>query len=111
MPRPRSPRRPAGGPDNKGPLRLGAWLLAFGMTKTTLSKGSGVSLPYISQMISGTKRNPSEGMLIDIADYLFPDVPEDERVSYLYRSPPDQTFVRTARDLNPDLLRRIMRKR
>ena len=56
---------------------------------------------YLSELISGKKKNPSADALYKIADFL--EIPLD----YLYRLPPDRAFIEEAAKFDPSVLAKL----
>lgn len=83
------------------PLYIGQWIRALHKRPRDVSKGTGINEGYISQLISGEKKNPSGAKLALIAEYL--DIP----LGYLYRPPPGQEFLEEAATLDPAILSRL----
>lgn len=83
-------------------LFLGEWIRTLGKSQKDVAGAAGVNEGYLSQLISGQKKNPSAGLLVDIANYL--GIP----LQSLYQMPPDREFLKQARQLDPTLLERLM---
>jgi transcriptional regulator with XRE-family HTH domain len=67
-------------------------------------KGTGINEGYLSQLISGEKKNPSGLILAQIADFL--GIP----MNYFYRPPPSQEAIDQVSDIDPAVLRRLSGK-
>lgn len=100
--RPRNaPRRPQRGHTARGGLFIGEWIRALGYRPVDVVRATGVNEGYLSELISGKKRNPSVSLLADIADFL--GIP----MGLLRRPPPDQEFIREAAAIDPAILSRL----
>src|SRR6185436_1229896 len=51
------------------PYFIGEWIRALGARPRDVAKGANVNEGYLSQLISGEKKNPGNGLLLDIAKY------------------------------------------
>jgi hypothetical protein len=85
------------------PLFLGQWLLALGRKQSELARATGINEGYISQLISGEKKNPGTAVLGQIGDFL--GIPQH----YLHQPPPDRGFIEEVSRLDPDVLARLRR--
>jgi transcriptional regulator with XRE-family HTH domain len=97
-------RRPA----PKRPSRklfVGEWVRALGFRQVEVVRATGINEGYLSELISGNKRNPSFDFLSQIADFL--GIP----VSYFSRPPPDREFIAEASELDPKVLAKLMTPR
>lgn len=86
------------------PLYIGQWIRSLGRTPAEVSRAIGRNEGYLSQLISGGKKNPSLGLQQEIADEL--GIPVD----YLRRPPPDKDFVEQARALDPAVIDRLRKQ-
>lgn len=86
------------------PLYIGEWIRSLGRTPAEVSRGIGRNEGYLSQLISGQKKNPSLGLQQEIADQL--GIPPE----YLRRPPPDKDFIDQARTLDPAVLDRLRKQ-
>ena len=84
---------------------IGEWIRALGHRPVDIVRHTGINEGYLSELISGKKRNPSAATLIDIADFL--GIP----MSYLRQPPPDREFMQTAANMDPAVLNRLLRTR
>jgi len=83
---------------------LGQWITRLGRKPGEVAKGIGISEPYLSELISGKKKNVSFSIIANIADEL--GIPIDA----LRRPPPRFEAVQSVADLSPDVLRRLSRQ-
>jgi transcriptional regulator with XRE-family HTH domain len=83
------------------PLYIGQWIRALGMTPAEVARGTGMNEGYLSQLISGDKKNPSGATLSLLAGHL--GIPID----YLYRPTPDREFIEKAGQIDPSVLARL----
>lgn len=86
------------------PLYIGEWIRSLGRTPAEVSRGIGRNEGYLSQLISGQKKNPSLGLQQEIADEL--GIP----MEYLRRPPPDKDFIDQAKTLDPAVIDRLRRQ-
>lgn len=87
------PRQTPGRPQ----LYLGPWLVRLGRDQVEVAKAAGIGKPYMSQLVSGKKDNPSAEKLLLISQEL------GVSVNALYRPPPTQAQIDSAaRELRPD---------
>jgi hypothetical protein len=93
--RSKRPRKPA------DPLFIGQWIRAMGHKPAEVTRAIGLNEGYLSELISGAKRNPGGTVLMDIADFL--RIPVD----YLRRPPPSREFLEQASILDPAVLLRL----
>lgn len=82
-------------------LYLGQWLHALGKRPVDVVRGTGINEGYISELISGKKKNPSTKYSFLIATFL------GLKVDDLYKPPPDREFIKRAKAMDPDLLARL----
>lgn len=68
-------------------LHLGAWLIRLGRTQAEAAEVAGVKPGYISELVSNKKQNPSQGVLLDISEWL------GLTVNDLYTAPPPMDAV------------------
>jgi transcriptional regulator with XRE-family HTH domain len=64
-------------------------------------RATGINEGYLSELISGAKKNPSFEILNQIADFL--GIP----VNYFNRPPPDRDFIAEAAGLDPRVIARL----
>jgi transcriptional regulator with XRE-family HTH domain len=83
-------------------LYLGEWIRAMGRKPAEVAKAADINEGYLSQLISGQKKNPSALLLHSIADFI--GIP----MQYLYRPPPNRTWLAEAADLEPAILERLI---
>jgi len=86
-------------------LFVGEWIRALGFRQVEVVRATGINEGYLSELISGGKRNPSFDILSQIADFL--GIP----VSYFNRPPPDREFMKEAAELDPKVLAKLMAPR
>lgn len=82
-------------------LHIGLWINALGRQQSEIAANLGVNEGYLSQLISGQKRNPSYDLVKRLADEL--GIPID----YLRRKPPTRADVEQVMALDPGVLNRI----
>ena len=83
------------------PLYVGQWIRALGKTPAEVSKGAPVNEGYLSSVISGSKKNPSEAWLGDVAAFL--GIP----THLLRQPPPDPDMLQQLRGIDPAILGRL----
>jgi transcriptional regulator with XRE-family HTH domain len=94
-------------PTRRGPQRqfrklfVGEWIRALGFRQVDVVRATGINEGYLSELINGTKKNPSFEVLNQIADFLV--IP----VSYFNRAPPDREFIAEAAGLDPRIIARL----
>lgn len=86
-------------------LFVGEWIRALGFRQVEVVRGTGINEGYLSELISGGKRNPSFEVLNEIAEFL--GIP----VSYFNRAPPDREFIAEAAEIDPRVLAKLMSPR
>jgi transcriptional regulator with XRE-family HTH domain len=86
-------------------LYVGEWIRALGLKQVEVVRGTRINEGYLSELVSGKKRNPSYDILCQIADFL--GIP----VSYFGRPPPDRGFIEEAADLDPKVLAKLLAPR
>lgn len=86
-------------------LFVGEWIRALGVRQVEVVRATGINEGYLSELISGNKRNPSFEILNQIAEFL--GIP----VSYFNRAPPDREFIAEAAELDPKVLAKLMAPR
>lgn len=86
-------------------LFIGEWIRALGFRQVDVVRATGINEGYLSELISGGKKNPTFEILNQIADFLA--IP----VSYFNRPPPDREFIAEAAGLDPKVLARLMQPR
>lgn len=69
-------------------LFIGQWIRALGRKPSDVARGIGLNEGYLSELISGSKKNTSGTVLMEIADFL--DIP----IQYLRRPPPNPDVIR-----------------
>ena len=77
------------------PLYIGQWIIRLGRKPREVAAAAGIDESYLSNLISGEKRNPSAAVLFDISDVL------GITVNDLYRPPPPASAVERAGELSP----------
>lgn len=103
------PARPSGMPrKRKDPppskprkLQLGAWLDRLGVRQIRVAEAVNVTPTYINELCSGAKTNPSNGILLDIAQFL--GIPAES----LYKLPPSGETAREVDGLSPAVLAKL----
>ena len=83
-------------------LFIGQWVRALGKRPVDVVRATGINEGYLSELIGGTKTNPSTALLRQIGDSL------GIKWHYLYEPPPSKEFIRTATTLDPATLARLM---
>ena len=94
-------RRPAP-PKQFKKLFVGEWIRALNFRQIDVVRATGINEGYLSELISGSKRNPSFEKLNQVAEFL--GIP----VSYFNRAPPDRQFITEAAELDPRVLARLL---
>lgn len=84
---------------------IGPWLRALGHKQRDLVTAGILNEGYLSELISGGKRNPSAEIIMDIADFL--GIPVD----YLREPPPTPEFIQQASELDPEVLKKLRKAR
>lgn len=79
-------------------LYIGEWLARLGHKPVDAANAIGVTEPYMSELISGRKKNPSHQILFDLSEWL------GLSVNDFYRAPPDRSTVEAIESLNPSQL-------
>src|SRR5581483_10762365 len=64
---------------------IGQWIRAFGLKPAEVARAAEVNEGYLSQLISGEKKNPSVGLLMDLARAM----PQPFHYTQFYQPPPD----------------------
>lgn len=86
-------------------LFVGEWIRALGFRQVEVVRATGINEGYLSELVSGSKKNPSFEYLNEIAEFL--GIP----VSYFNRAPPDREFMQEAAELDPKVLAKLMTPR
>lgn len=84
-------------------LHIGPWITRLGRTQAEVAKAISVTEPYLSELISGKKKNPTFNLIADLADEL--GIP----VQSLRRPPPRLEAIQSVADLPPDVIHRLTR--
>ena len=93
------------GDDESGStLYIGEWIAAFDLKPREVHKKSGVSEPYLSQLINNRKANPSQVKLKQVADAL------GIKVKDLYSRPPSRETLDELSRLSPDQIVRLQQR-
>lgn len=87
------------------PLYVGPWIRAVGTTQAAVSRETGINEGYLSEIISGGKKNPSAAKLMLIADFL--KVPLGD----LYKQPPSAALLEQVAGYDPAVVVRLSQKR
>ena len=82
-------------------LYIGQWIRALGKRPVDVVRATGINEGYMSELISGGKKNPSGLVLVQIAEYL--GIP----LSYFYRPPPAQEVLDQVSEIDPAILSRL----
>lgn len=82
--------------DRFSTLYIGQWLTKLGRKASDVSKKSGVDEGYLSQLISGEKKNPAAAQMMAIAEEL------GISVNALYKKPPEIDVTDRISRLKPD---------
>lgn len=85
-------------------LRLGAWLEFFGLGPTKVAEETGVSQPYISNLVAGRKKDPSALKLLLISRFL------GVTVNDLYEEPPRRSDVEAVQRLSSQAQATILKR-
>lgn len=86
-------------------LYIGQWIRATGSTPAEVARETKINEGYISQLISGQKKNPSGDKLFAIAECL--KIP----LGNLYKLPPSASILDQVADLDPEVVIRLSQKR
>jgi len=86
-------------------LHLGAWLRALEVKPSQVVKDTGINFGYLSELISGKKKNPSFQKLTMIADYLGIEVGE------LRKAPPAADVLKQISSFSPSALQKLAKRR
>lgn len=82
------------------PAYVREWLRAFGLKPADVARAAEINEGYLSQLISGQKKNPSAGLLMDLAEVM----PQPFHYTQFYRAPPDDAALRALASIDPALL-------
>ena len=91
--------------DEIEPIYLGEWIRALDTTPAEVARGTGLSESYLSQLIDGSKNNPTLDKLSKIVHCL--DIP----IGAVFEPPPDITLVDRFSRLPPRLVERLKQRR
>ena len=83
-------------------LFIGEWVAAMGRRQNEVADAAGLTDAYLSQLVTGRRKNPSHAVLKAIADEL--GISTDR----LHELPPDDEVVGAIRKLDPAILARLM---
>lgn len=87
------------------PLYVGPWIRACETTQAEVSRKTGINEGYLSEIISGKKKNPSAAKLRQIAGFL--KIPLGD----LYKPPPPAAVLAQIADYDPEVITRLSKKR
>lgn len=79
-------------------LFIGEWLNRLGKKPVEAANAIGVTEPYMSEIISGKKKNPGHAILFDLSEWL------GISMNDFYRQPPSRAAVEAVENLNPSQL-------
>jgi transcriptional regulator with XRE-family HTH domain len=77
------------------PLHVGEWISRSGRPPREIAEAIGVTEAYLSELISGRKKNPSALVLLALSEEL------KITVNDLYRRPPTAAEMERLKDLTP----------
>lgn len=89
----------------EAPLYIGAWIRACEKTPAEVSRKASINEGYLSELIKGTKKNPSRSKLTAIANFL--KIP----VSSFDQPPPSQKLLDQVADYDPEVVLRLSQHR
>lgn len=87
------------------PLYVGAWIRARNFKPAEVAKNAPINEGYLSEIISGKKKNPSRQMLARIASYI------GVKVSDFDRPPPSAKLLDQLSDFDPETIADLIRDR
>jgi transcriptional regulator with XRE-family HTH domain len=87
------------------PLFIGQWIRAMDCTPAEVAHGTGINEGYLSEIISGKKKNPSDAIRQLIADFI--KVP----LASFYQLPPSSTLIDQVAEYDPELVARMAERR
>lgn len=87
------------------PIFLGEWIRTLETTPAEVARNTGLSEAYLSQLIDGSKNNPTLQKLSMIVRFL--DIP----ISAIFEPPPDGNLVDRFSKLPPRLVDRLKQRR
>jgi transcriptional regulator with XRE-family HTH domain len=90
-------------PDDDDTLYLGVWLTALGVRPAKVARDTGINEGYISQLISGQKRNPTRSILLRIGKAI------GIEWYLLYEPPPPKATLEQLRKYGSGVLQRLER--
>lgn len=79
-------------------LYIGEWLHRLGKKPVDAAKAIGVTEPYMSELISGKKKNPGHTILFDLSTWL------GITMNHFYSPPPDRKSLEAVDNLSPSTL-------
>jgi transcriptional regulator with XRE-family HTH domain len=85
-------------------LHLGEWLARLNVKQADLARDVEVSEPYLSNLISGKKLNPSVSLLLTISDRL------GISVNDLYKPPPSIAALEDLRNYSPSVVQQLLER-
>jgi transcriptional regulator with XRE-family HTH domain len=83
-------------------LHLGEWLARLNVKQADLARDVEVSEPYLSNLISGKKLNPSINLLLRISDQL------GLSVNDLYKQPPSISSLEDLKNFSPAVIQKLL---
>lgn len=92
---------PQSGEDDHPAPFLGAWIYRLGTTPRKIVEATKINEGYLSELINGGKRNPSDRLLKVIAAHL--GVPVDT----FRKPPPSESAIEQVSHLDPAILARL----
>jgi len=84
---------------------LGQWIYACGKKPAEVCRETGINPGYMSELIKGTKKNPSTSKLWAIADFL--GISADN----FAKPPPSATVLEQIAQYDPKVVEKLLRKR
>lgn len=82
------------------PVYIREWLRAFGLRAADIARQSEINEGYLSQLISGKKKGPSTGLLIELAACM----PQPFHYTKFFVPPPDDATLRALASIDPALI-------
>ena len=83
-------------------LYIGEWMVRLNCSREDMQEAAGIGKAYLSQLISGKKKNPSTAILMSIAAKL------GLKLEDLYKPPPPAETIDSLKGLSADVLARLV---
>jgi len=81
---------------------LGEWIARLQRSQVDVAEAVGIGKPYLSQLISGEKKNPSAALVLQLSEVL------GVTVNDLYKPPPTAASVESLRAYSPGVLQQLI---